>query len=172
MGRRSRRVSLVILIVVVLFAGATARLFVFPDTNAPTHADAIFVLGGDGDRAGEGYTLARAHDAPLTFFSINPDSHCPALSGIGRYTCFVPNPFTTQGEARSIHHLAQVNHLHRIILVTTTPQATRARLRVGRCFKGQIEVVGVSPGSVVRWIHDIAYEWGALFKALALQRGC
>jgi uncharacterized SAM-binding protein YcdF (DUF218 family) len=160
------------LIVFVLFAGLTARLFVWPDINAPRHADAIVVLGGGGDRAGEGLALARQGFAPLLVFSLYPGEHCIPSTRRTKIRCFHADPLSTRGEARAIGHLAKQMHLHRIILVVATPQATRARLRVGRCFPGQILVTGVSPGGIGSWALEFAYEWGALFKALVLQPGC
>jgi hypothetical protein len=89
-----------------------------------------------------------------------------------RVLCFHATPQTTQGEARSIASLAKVHQWHRIIVVAPTSQVTRARLRVTRCYTGQVLMDGVSTGTVWQWAYAIAYEWGALAKALVLQRGC
>ena len=56
-------------------------------------------------------------------------------------------------------------------MATITPQDTRARLRVGRCFAGPVYVV-TTPIGLTSWPYEIAYEWGALVKALVFQRGC
>jgi hypothetical protein len=50
--------------------------------------------------------------------------------------CFDPNPATTTGEAEFVGRLARKYHWQSIALVTITPQDSRARLRVERCFKG------------------------------------
>jgi uncharacterized SAM-binding protein YcdF (DUF218 family) len=170
--RRHRRLLTAVLLLVVVFIGFTARLFIWPDLNTPTHADAIVVLGGAGNRVGEGVALADRGIAPLLVLSLYPGEQCPPSTRRTTIRCFHANPLSTRGEARATEHLARQLHLHRIILVVTTPQATRARLRVGRCFPGQIEVVGVSPGGVRGWLVALAYEWGALFKALVLQPSC
>jgi hypothetical protein len=170
--RRARRRTKIVAIVLVLFLVLTARLFVWPDTNAPVHSDAIVVLGGAGDRAAEGVYLAEQGYAPMLIFSAYQGQHCPSSSRRVIVKCFVANPASTRGEAHAIAHLAARYHLHRIILVVTTPQATRARLRVGRCYSGQILVVGVSPGGPVGWAESFVYEWPALFKALVLQPTC
>jgi hypothetical protein len=158
--------------VVVVILGLSARLFVWPDVNAPEHADAIVVLGGAGNRIPEGFTLAKEGYAPLLIFSLSRIQQC--FPSFGRITikCFHANPLSTRGEARAIGHLALQYHLHSIILVVTTPQATRARLRVGRCYSGKVLVTAVSPGGVGDWIWAVVYEWGALFKALVLQPSC
>ena len=138
----------------------------------PVRSDAIVVLGGAGDRINEGFALARAGYAPLLLFSFNTSQQCFPSTKKTTIKCFHPNPLSTRGEARSIAYMASHLHLHRIILVTTTPQATRARLRVGRCYPGHILVVGVSPGGIKSWAIALTYEWGALFKALVLQPNC
>ncbi len=149
----------------------------FPVVNAPEHAGAIIVLGGSGEPTevaavklvAEGYSN-------LLVFSLRPNQQChpnevyiPAKVLV---TCFHANPQTTQGEARSIAHLAKVDHLHRIIVVAPTSQVTRARLRVSRCFSGQILMDGVDTGDFWDWTYAVFYEWGATAKALTLQRGC
>jgi hypothetical protein len=170
-------VALVVVLVVVLaFVALTLRLFVYPDLNAPQKSDAIVVLGGNG--AGpfdEGVALAKAGDAPTIVFSLVPAYTCdPSVLHLPseRVLCFRANPQTTQGEARAITHLATVHHWHRVIVVLPTPQATRARLRIGRCYAGQVLEVGVAPAGFWAWMREFAYEWGALAKALVLQRGC
>jgi uncharacterized SAM-binding protein YcdF (DUF218 family) len=170
--RRSHRAAAIVAVVVVVFVGFTARLFVWPDLNAPVHADAIVVLGGAGPRINDGFALAQEGVAPLLVFSLNHIQQCPPSTAQTTIRCFHPNPISTRGEGRAIRTLAARYHLHRIILVVSTPQATRARLRVGRCYHGQILVTAVSPGGPAQWIQALAYEWGALFKALVLQRSC
>ncbi len=79
---------------------------------------------------------------------------------------------TTQGEARAIGHLATVHHWDRVIVVMPTTQATRARLRIGRCYPGQVLEVGVPAPGFWAWVRGIVYEWPALIKALVLQPTC
>ena len=86
--------------------------------------------------------------------------------------CFIPNPETTQGEARAVTGLANTHNWHRIIVVSGTPQTTRARLRFARCYHGTLLFDPVSPGGISSWVHNDIYEWGALAKALTIQRGC
>ncbi len=53
-----------------------------------------------------------------------------------------------------------------------TTQATRARLRIGRCYSGQVLEVGVTPPDFWAWVRGIVYELPALAKALVLQPSC
>jgi hypothetical protein len=176
-SRRSRIVAAAVVAVLVLaFSAATLRLFVYPDLNAPEHSDAIVVLGGTGpEPPREGLALATKGDASTLALSLVPSQRCtpsaPAVPRL-RVLCFRADPQTTQGEARSIAHLAAVRHWHRIIVVMPTPQATRARLRIGRCYSGQVLEVGVSPPGFWDWVGEVVYEWGALGKALVLQPTC
>ncbi len=173
---RSRIVAAVALVLVLAFVALTLRLFVFPDLNPPQRSNAIVVLGGNG--AGppdKGEQLAREGYAPVLVFSISQYERCyPGLAGIPhvRIQCFVANPATTQGEARAIAHLAALHHWTRVIVVTPTTQATRARLRVGRCYPGQVLEVASAPPGLWAWVRSITYEWGALLKALVLQPSC
>jgi hypothetical protein len=86
--------------------------------------------------------------------------------------CFKSNPQTTQGEARAIETFAKDYHWTRIIVVVPTTQASRARLRIGRCYSGRVLEAAFSPRGIGQWLEQLAYEWGARFKALVLQPSC
>ena len=171
--RTRRRVFWIALTALVIFLALTAKLFVWPQTDVPRRAGAIVVLGSnnadDIRRVAEGEKLFKAGDAPM--LAISTGLRCP-INATMRVTCFSPRPNTTQGEARFVERMARKDHLRSVIVVAGRPQATRARLRVERCFTGAIEVVGVDPRSFEQWIYQVAYEWGATIKALTIQRGC
>jgi hypothetical protein len=170
-----RLIAVVIVVLVVAFSALTLRLFVFPDLNAPLRANAIVVLGGSAGAGNEGIALAKKGYAPIIAFSVYPAlpcGHSIAHLPSERVLCFVPHPETTQGEARWIAHMATLDHWHQIIVVMRTTQATRARLRIGRCYPGRVLEVGVPPAGFSAWAYQIAYEWGALAKALVLQPSC
>ena len=85
--------------------------------------------------------------------------------------CFHPDPDTTRGEARYIGQLAAQRHWTSVILVTTPDQAWRARLRVSRCFDG--EIYNVTAHLPLRmWFQQIPYQWVASVKALTIERAC
>jgi hypothetical protein len=168
--------AVVALVVVAAVVALTLRLFVYPDLNAPERSDAIVVLGGNG--AGpfdKGVELARQHIAPTLVFSLIPSQSCdPAFVHVPpeHILCFRANPQTTQGEARTIAHLAAVHRWQRVTVVMPTTQATRARLRIGRCYSGQVlEVASQQPG-FWSWVRSTVYEWPAMLKALVLQPSC
>ena len=85
--------------------------------------------------------------------------------------CFNPDPAHTSGEAEFVGRLARKYRWQSVALVTITPQDSRARLRVERCFAGPVYVM-TAPLSLSAWPYQIAYEWGALVKALIFQRSC
>jgi len=153
----------------------TFPLFVYPDLNAPERSDAIVVLGGNGaGRFDEGVALARAHDVLTLVLSLLPQYSCGSSLPEGpsvHLLCFRANPQSTRGEGRAGAHLAAVHHWGRVIVVMSTTQATRALLRIGRCYPGQVLEVAVQPSGFWAWVR-IAYEWPALIKALVLQPGC
>jgi uncharacterized SAM-binding protein YcdF (DUF218 family) len=169
-----RRLVVGLVALVVLFAVATARLIVWPASGMPQRVDAIVMLAGPGDRLSVALSLARANRAPVLVVSRGWEGYggpCPApVSGV-RLICFEPNPGDTRGEAEFAARLAQRNHWRSVGLVTIVAQDTRARLLMRRCFSGSVYVMtgGVPLAS---WPYQIAYEWGALFKAEFLHRSC
>ena len=164
---------------VVVLAGVvalTARLFVWPEQGMPAHVDAIVMFNGSGGRLDTALRLGWKQRSPTLVISRGSaywghGSICaPKMPGV-TVICFYPDPATTQGEAEFAGRLAQRYHWHSIALVTTTPQDTRARLRMKRCFSGDVYVV-TAPLPVQDWPYALAYEWGATLKALFLQRAC
>jgi hypothetical protein len=153
---------------------ATPPVLVFPPTGPLSRADAIVMFDGVGDRRDATYRLARAGYAPVVAISTQVPGECratlPAIPGTQLF-CFVPAPATTQGEAEALGRMAVQYHWTRVIVVVDTAQATRARIRVDRCYHGQLLLAPVSPGAAA-WPKTIAYEWGAMVKALVLQRSC
>jgi uncharacterized SAM-binding protein YcdF (DUF218 family) len=158
-------------VLLVIWVGVTARLFVYPSLNRPSRADAIVVLGGVQGGVARGLALSRAGYAPILAVSSGAGS-CPAGAGDGvQVICFRPEPFTTQGEAREIRRLSARDHWRKVIVVVRRSQATRARLRVDRCYNGAI-LLDAPRMPLSGWAYNIAYEWGALVKALVWQRSC
>jgi uncharacterized SAM-binding protein YcdF (DUF218 family) len=159
-------------LLLVVFLVLTAVLFVWPSTNTPRDSDAIVVLAGTGPRLQKGLQLARAGYARYLVISDTPGQSCPPSPTGITVICFTADPLTTQGEARATTKLARVHHWHQIIVVPSTPQTTRARVRFSRCYGGTLLFDPASPGGLRSWISNVFYEWGALAKALVLQRGC
>jgi uncharacterized SAM-binding protein YcdF (DUF218 family) len=169
-SRRRHRLLVAVLIILLLFAVATVRLFVLPARDSPTHADAIVVLGGTGDRVGAGVKLAREGLASNLIVSL-PGQSCPApIPGV-QIRCFEPDPSTTQGEARYTAGMGRQQGWRHIIVVSTVDQNTRARLRFQRCTDIDVTYVTVARPAL-QWPYAIAYQWAALVKAFTLQRGC
>jgi hypothetical protein len=177
-GKWSRIIAVVLAVLVIAFVVFTVVLFVKPDLNAPERADAVVVLGGPNNNVPHvGVKLVEEGYAPTVAFSLAPGVPCvaPAVKQVDpsvKTICFYAEPQTTQGEGRSIKHLAAVHGWKRIIVVMPIPQASRARLRIGRCYTGQVLEVGVEPQGFWDWVRGIIYEWPSEFKALVLQPTC
>ena len=158
----------------VVLAGVTARLFVWPTEGMPPRVDAIVMLAGPGNRLPVALWLAREKRAPLLVVSEGWQGYggpCPpAVPGV-KLVCFDPDPGDTRGEAEFAGRLAREDHWSSVVLVTTTSQDTRARILFGRCFGGTVYVM-TAPESLSSWPYEIAYQWGALVKALVLYRSC
>ncbi|HEY1653183.1 MAG TPA: hypothetical protein VGG09_14960 [Acidimicrobiales bacterium] len=177
---RVRIVAAIVAVLVVVFCVLTALLYVYPDLNPPQRSNAIVVLGGHGVPAfDKGVALAKQGYAPSLILSLQDWQTCgPYQNYLAlklpkvRVRCFKANPQTTQGEARSIEQFAKQLHWKRIIVVVPTTQASRARLRIGRCYPGQVLEVGFSPEGIGEWLTQFAYQWAAMFKAVVLQPSC
>jgi len=161
---------------VVVFAVASAFLFVWPPRGMPARVSAIVVLGGVGDRIPFALRLAAGHRAPVMVVSTSTpmrtgSTACvPPVRGV-TIICFNPDPQTTRGEAEFAGRMAQRYHWTSLAIVAIAPQDLRARLRFGRCLGAKVYVV-TAPLPLTDWPYEIAYEWGATFKALVLQRSC
>jgi len=173
--RKRWRTALIVLAAVVITVSAmTARLFIWPDQGMPARVSAIVMLDSPGNSVGAALRLERQHRAP--FLVISQGTYlsgygCPGPIPRVKLICFNPSPATTQGEAEFVGRLARKYHWHSIAVITITPQDSRARLRVERCFPGPVYVV-TRPVALHSWPYEIGYEWGAMIKALVLQRGC
>jgi hypothetical protein len=173
-AKRWRKALLALALIIAAFCAATARLFIWPAQGMPPRVNAIVMLDGPGNVLDVAVGLAAQHRAPFLVVSQGTvASHDPCPGQIRGVTliCFNAVPANTQGEAEFVGRLATKYRWHSIVVVAITPQATRARLRVERCFAGQVYLV-TAPLTRSSWQYQIAYQWGALVKALVVQRGC
>ena len=175
--RLSRTVRVVLgtaLALLLIFAVLTAGLFVWPAQGMPAQVSAIVMLAGPGVRLPVALQLADEHRASVLVVSQGHDGYgspCPPRPAGVQLICFDPDPPTTRGEAEYIGRLAKKYRWTSVVVVTSRPQATRARLLVGRCFPGPV-YSATGPLPMRSWPYQIAYGWGALAKALLANRTC
>lgn len=172
--RWRRKVLAAVAVLIVAFAAATMRLLVWPVQGAPSSVNAIVMLAGPGNRLPLALRLAREHRAPVLVVSQGWRGYggpCPSPVPGVRLICFDPSPGDTRGEAEYVGHLAERFGWHSVLVVASQPQAARAQLLVRRCFSGQAHVVS-APIPAGTWPYQLAYGWGALFKAVFLVRSC
>lgn len=180
--RRLVRVGAVIALVVLVVAVLTERWFVHPQMDDPGTADAIFVLGGGGDRVEFALDLARRGVAPevvfasgyvnaLMLWAVRPcnDRAVANLADDVSLRCIEPVPGTTRGEARLLRDLADSSGWETVVVVASVDQITRARRLIERCWGGDVRLTG--PPHDQAWPLRAVYEWGAGVKATFL-RGC
>ncbi len=154
-------------------AATTARVLVWPARLSLEPSDAVLVLGPSRDRLPEALRLIEEELASALVVSVDDagETDIKVPEGV-ELVRFRPAPFTTQGEARYIGHLARQRGWESLIVVSSVPQQTRARIRIGRCFSGRLALVGVGPHRFRHWAYNLVYEWAALAKALVWQRSC
>lgn len=165
----------VLVLAVIVFPIATARLFVWPPTDLPAKADAVVALGGDPGqlRAKKAIQLAKEGYAPVAVISLGGIKAVPCPKPVPHVTliCFRADPLDTRGEAEFASRLIAQRHWTRIIVVSERSQATRARLLFKRCTPIHLLMDPVQdPRNDLP--YAIVYEWGALAKALVLEPTC
>lgn len=178
--RNVTRVVLVSVVALIIIGLATALLFVWPPESAPVRADAVVIFAG-----GRGERLARAEGLMADGLALNlvvPNGTAPEWPAGNRacsedrsyeLCCPVPDPDTTQGEARATAALAEAKGWSRVIVVTSSYQVTRADLLLGRCFHGETQRVRAQPElSPFDWAKRVAHEWLAWSHAMTIERGC
>ena len=175
--RLPRRVRIVLNIaaaLIVVFAAMTARLLVWPTEGVPTQVSAIVMLAGPGVRLPVALQLADERRASVLVISQGHDGYgspCPPKPPGVQLICFDPNPATTRGEAEYIGRLAKRYHWTSVVVVTSRPQATRARMLVERCFTGAV-YSATGPLPLRSWPYEVVYGWAALAKELFADRTC
>lgn len=122
-------------------------LYVAPASDAPKHADVLFVLGPPDGRMkyaeqlmDQGYAGTIVVSVPLNKDG-NPSFDLCHERRASRIVCFSPDPFTTQGEARVLESLSQENGWNSADVLTAQFHISRARVMVQRCYKGDLSMV-------------------------------
>ncbi|MGW6427175.1 YdcF family protein [Nocardia sp. NPDC055053] len=148
MFRRAGWLLVGALVIALGAAFAGWPVYVRPQVDPLRPADVIVVLGGTPyERFDLGIELAERGYAPEVLISQSTGPDDPLMDKYcgGRFafrvSCFVPDPWTTDGEAREIVRRAKIYGWRHIIVVTFTPHVSRARYIVGRCFDGEITMV-------------------------------
>lgn len=177
-----RPVRLAAVVCLLVTAAATYKAVVRPttDTVSPdSPADAVVALAGPVRSVDAALRLVRQGVARELVLSngYGPDdpqmkqlcASRPAGFGI---TCFVPDPSSTRGEARAIGRIARERGWQDVIVVTPTFHVSRARLIVGRCYRGRLRMVDADIRIGARaWAYNLAYQPAAFVKAAVL-RSC
>ena len=171
---RRRTVFAALGLVIVAFVTASSLLFVWPATDPPQRVDAILSLNGGNESARESLSisLAKMGYARVLLFS-QGNSHttpCPEVPGVS-VVCFAADPGNTAGEVRFAARYTHNHRLHSLLVVPGRAQVTRARMLMKRCFSGHVAFVA-APITLGQIPYDVAYEWGALAKALFIYRTC
>lgn len=175
-----RGLGVVVVLAIAVVAGGYP-VYVDPQLDPVTHADAVVVLGGsdvDG-RAEHGLELVQAGVADQLVLSNPYGSARTTTARICRgsfpgidVSCFAPDPSTTQGEAQQIRALAAERGWHDIVVVTGVYHVSRARWIISRCYDGGLTMTApASRPTLQNWVYQYAYQTLGYAKA-ALRTGC
>ena len=171
-----RRRRALILAVLLLFGAAELRVFVWPPSDAPRRTDLVVVLGPwqQLSRPATGAALVRRYPGTRLLISVYNMGECPMLrkmTGDPAADCFVPDPFTTRGEARGATFYAREHGFRSMTVVTTSDQLVRAGVRFDRCIDAPIRFVKAESSLRFRLVR-LFYQNAAMVKAQVLERGC
>ncbi|WP_194819639.1 YdcF family protein [Nocardia sp. XZ_19_385] len=174
-----RRAGLLLIVLVSVLGLAGVPVYIHPQTDPLRRADAIVVLGGTAyERFDIGLDLAQQGYAPELLISRSTgnddtlmDKYCAGQFDFTVH-CFVPDPWTTDGEAQEIRRRAARFDWRHIIVITYTPHVSRARYIVSKCFDGELTMVA-SPSEfgVKFWTWMYIRQSGGYIRAF-LHRGC
>ncbi|BDD82555.1 hypothetical protein TPB0596_23180 [Tsukamurella pulmonis] len=182
-GRWMRRlVALVTAMALLVTVGiALDRAYLQPDIDHDLqHADAIVVLGGNPyDRFEYGLDLAERGLSRQVVLSNSVGAEDPRMQELCaraipsvEVTCFLPEPWTTRGEAQEVRRLASARGWDDIIVVTTTAHLERARFILERCYGATMQMTDFPER---RGAAETVFGWGyqsaGWLKAL-YQTGC
>ncbi|CAM3788876.1 YdcF family protein [Tsukamurella ocularis] len=173
--------GLVALALVVAVGIALDRAYLQPKIDRTLQpADAIVVLGGNPyDRFEYGLRLAEQGLSTQVVLSnsVGPDDTrmqelcARPITGV-QVTCFLPQPWTTRGEAQEVQRLAAARGWNDIIVVTTTAHLERARFILERCYDKSMQMTDYPER---RGTAETVFGWGyqsaGWLKAL-YQTGC
>lgn len=184
---RQRLLKTVIWCATALLFWAAAGLFLYvaPATNAPRHADVLFVLAPPDDRMkyaeqlmAQGYADTLAISVPMDDDGNLSSSLCNEKRPY-RVLCFEPDPVTTQGEARALQSLSREYGWKSANVLTVQFHVARARVLLERCYQGDLNMVAywqklpllsfTNPGR--SWAFHYAYETAAFVK-VTLNQDC
>jgi hypothetical protein len=177
-GERRRAwlfVAMLVASLALAFIISSAVLFVWPTAGRPQHVDAILSLNGSDEPAREkaAAILAEQGYAKVLLFSQGAyySTPCPDVPRV-LVVCFEPRPARTVGEIHFAAEYLRAHGWHSLLIVPGPAQATRARLLMRRCFSGRLVVVRAPSVPLPHLAFDVIYEWGALAKALFVDRSC
>jgi uncharacterized SAM-binding protein YcdF (DUF218 family) len=165
----------VALVGAIVWLALTVALFYRPPEQRARRADAVVVLGGrsEPDRLQLGLRLMRAGVAPVLVVSAPPEDS-PLCSGKASFqvVCFMPDPFTTRGEAEMVGRLAAKHGWRSLAVATSNYHVVRARMLIERCFHGSVTFSDSVSRGVLGTFEKSVHEWGGIIYALTLARSC
>jgi hypothetical protein len=169
-----RRFTISVAVALGAFVVASSVVFVWPDASKPQRVNAILSLNGVDEAAREQRAISLAEDgyAPVLLFSQGAyrTTPCPTVPKV-TVVCFEPDPARTVGEVEFAANYARSRGWTSLMVVPGRAQTFRARLLMERCFSGRVVVVA-GPAQLSRLPLEVIYEWGALGKALFVDRHC
>ena len=148
------------------------------DDVEPADAVVLFV-GGRGERT---FTALSLMDAGVADTLVIPNGRQAGARELRRL-CRRPQDFDvlcpdtdsvdTGGEARAIAAVAEERGWERLVMVTSDYHIARARLRLERCYPGEIQAVAAENWATrSQRLNSHVREWFGHLEARTIERGC
>ncbi|SMH34776.1 hypothetical protein SAMN06295885_1029 [Rathayibacter oskolensis] len=156
-----------------LVAVAGLPVLVFPSVDPLERSDVAVVLGpATPERVALAHSLVTDGTVSGIVISTVGDEDArpiecrPPGSGI---VCIHAVPFTTRGEADGIRLLASEKGWRSLVVITSTPHISRAKVVFDSCTEQRISMLPVPTGlSAAEWVYAYLYQGGAFLKMLAV----
>lgn len=168
------------LIVAVAFWRWTISPSSTPASSVASADAVVMFVGGRGERLLQAAELMNAGVADTLVIPNGtvegwPDANrfCREQVPNIRVICPTPYPDDTRGEARVIAELAQVEGWDRLVMVTSEYHVSRARLKLKRCFDGELTTVAAKEAdSLATAAGRNVREMLGHIEARLFERGC
>lgn len=176
-SRRARVVlaaTAVVVVCAVVVSGVLAWQVEHPRYDEVSEADAVVVLGEPDEpalRLAQRLLDQGVSDQLVLLTPFGDPPQCGDPPAGVTVTCTVPDPLTTQGDARAIGQLAKENGWDRLVVVTWDTHVTRSRRLIEACYSGTLMMTGYRLHAGSWEASELAHQVGGLVKA-SLTPGC
>lgn len=160
--------------------GTAWRWVAHPEIDELAQVDAVYVLGPVETRIDEALAVMDQGVAPLLLATTSVNQRTGeeyATEHCGRQTpgyaveCVIPEPYTTQGEARLLAAQVEEHGWTEVAVITSRDHAARARLWMERCVPVEVLIWEDGRSDGPPGMSSVVHQTGG-WVAAELEEGC